>query len=126
MKEPIFFLNDKHQSNYSRLAAKVPIDDPGYRAAVYILALPKMLYHGTDPYINRDGINFDQLIKDLGGLSSGYRHLLRAAANLFNGGPHDSSPFSLDDALGVLDGPHLHVLVQAICLRSATEDVLHG
>lgn len=110
----IAFLGGQHLENFEEVVqkiAKCKIDN-GYLAAAYILALPELAGKGAMGYISDDGFRWEEMLQRLD-LSSGYRHMVLLAVNLFTGGLGD---FNLGKANHCLDSDLFRVMVQAIIL----------
>jgi hypothetical protein len=111
----IYFLNTEHESNYYSLQdkfhqCKEPNPDRGYRAALYIVALP-VIYNalggvpGNYPFqwVHEREIE----------LTTAYKQLVSLGMHLYN----DSNPLNLMEGLNIWNQDLFQVALQAIEIR---------
>ena len=88
MKE-IFFTSAAHKAGFlTAMAGLRKIYDgkldPEYGAAIYVLTSSASTWDKASEYVDRDGIDFEGLLRDVD-FSGAYSNLIRLAGNLFNG-----------------------------------------
>ena len=113
---PIFFKSPEHRQRF--LAAMQAIGkiydgklDQEYAAALYILSSSAGTWQQAQSYVDRDGIDFEALLREVD-FSSGYSVLIQWAGNLFNGQVH-IDPVELMR----LDDSNFQVALAALQLR---------
>src|SRR5437868_2538238 len=92
MAANIFFTSPDHKKRF--LTAMLTIGkiysgklDQEYGAALYILTSRTSLWQKSQDYVDRDGIDFEVLLREAD-LSGGYSVLVMLAGNLFNDQTH--------------------------------------
>jgi hypothetical protein len=115
--EDFYFVSPEHRQRF--LAAmqqtgkvhKGRIDEE-YGAALYVLTSSSGTWERSQPYIGRDGIDFDALLGEQ--WSGAYVSLLQLAGNLFNAGYTKCSPV---DFVTGLDERNYNVAMTAFKIR---------
>jgi len=138
--EKIYFLDEEHKKNFKRLQFKFPasFDDPEYRSACYISAVP-MLFYKYEDYIDdmatpldwfidwqkknyqqeedESDEDYQERVEEANyvdyDLTSSMQQLGKLGLNLWNGYDY----FNLMDCLGALDSDNIKVLKTAIDIR---------
>lgn len=110
----MFFINNEHQQNFTIAQQQVKYckTDNAYLVTVYILSLPELYNKGVGRYLSGGKFDWWNLLNKTD-LSSGYKHLVKLAANLFTGG---LGGFNLAKANCCLDDDLFNVMIQAILL----------
>lgn len=100
----IFFTSAEHRTRW--LSAILSLGrvfggklDQEYGAALYVLTSSVATWEKAEPYIDREGIDFEGLLAEVD-FSGGYRPLIRLAWHLFNSGAAISplDLYSLDES----------------------------
>ncbi len=88
----IFYTSPEHKQRW--LSAILGIGkvydgklDPEYGAAIYILTSSASTWDKASKYVDRDGIDFEALLREVD-FSGAYSQLIMLAGNLFNGQTH--------------------------------------
>lgn len=110
----IFFKSAEHKKRFVEAMQEIgKSGDAGYAAAIYILTADHHTWEQAKQYIDHDGIDFADMIKDMD-LTSGTYVLLHLAGNLFGG----IVQLNADKiAIGGLDESNFKLALDAIRLR---------
>lgn len=109
------FKNEQHQKLFNRLLAKIgtwATKDREYCSAFYALAATEK--QNVLRYIEHEGIDFDQLLKDSEPWSSGERALVKLAATLFNS---QGFPLTVQEVFYSLDRENIQAAMEAMVIR---------
>ncbi len=115
----IFFTSPKHKAGFlTAMAGLRKIYerklDPEYGAAIYILTSSASTWDKASEYVDRDGIDFEALLREVD-FSGAYSQLIMLAGNLFNG-QTPASPVELYR----LDDRNFQVAMTAFQIRRAS------
>ena len=113
----IFFTSPEHKAGFltAMQGLRKVYDgklDPEYGAAVYILTADSDTWDQASGYVDRDGIDFEALLRDID-FSHGYQILVQLAGNLFN----DRTACNPVDLCAVLDDRNFQVAMTAFQIR---------
>lgn len=89
--------------------------DPEYAAALYLLTANGGLWHKVESYVDRDGIDFAEILENVD-LSGGESVLVKFAGNLFNPDATHIDPIELMR----LDQNGFEAAIQALRLRRSS------
>ncbi|WP_041274661.1 hypothetical protein [Desulforamulus reducens] len=109
------FKNEQHQNLFNKLLSKIgtwATKDKEYCSACFALAATEK--QNVFKYVDHEGIDFDQLLKDSKLWSSGERALVKLAATLFNS---QGFPLTVQEVFYSLDHENTQAALKAIGIR---------
>lgn len=109
------FKNDWHQELFNGLVARIGVwatKDKEYSSALFALASTEK--RNMLRYADKEGIDFEKLMKDSEPWSSGERALVKLSATLFNS---QAFPLTIEEIFYSLDHENIKVALEALAIR---------